>query len=469
MKYEIHLKQQSRKGGNKVLLIRVDDGSNVIYREWGLEGKKMQTSTKEVQGKNIGKSNETSPHEQAVIEAKAITTRKIKEGYRNAEDAEAQEESREFQFDPLPENFCPSKPINDPPKGVSFAGGYEGYFAERKNNGVNLLQVTDLQGAKHTYTRGIKDITHLVDGIPEIRAFNQIETKPGSIISYEFVYYNALSQEVPKDMRGIVNERTSAEKAKARYQKLVDGGGRFKVIVFDCLFWNNHDVTGWDYQKRRFILDKVFFEQHPELKSHSVSQLTPDIIQKAADVGWEGWILRKLTGPESTIEYTMNGKPYRRGAWKFKYEYTDDYIIWEAALGDAGRLKGKLAKFHLGKYDDDGTLISCGWAGPGNIPTEELDDLATKLGVDTTKMLPGNVVMTEVITVEVKFQSKQPGSNALEFPVIRELRPDKEPKECLLEDKPVIIGLPEKQEAETEVAVAVSNPVKTLNHNEVFS
>ena len=82
-----HLVQKSRTGKTKQLKIWVDQGSNLIRREHGfVDGKQQQPYPKEVQGKNIGKTNETTPNQQAVKEAEAIVAKKEHEGYVNIKD-----------------------------------------------------------------------------------------------------------------------------------------------------------------------------------------------------------------------------------------------------------------------------------------------------------------------------------------------------------------------------------------------
>lgn len=52
---------------------------NVIRTEYGQVGGKLQVATDEVEyGKNIGRSNETTPHEQAKTEAKSAWEKKLK-------------------------------------------------------------------------------------------------------------------------------------------------------------------------------------------------------------------------------------------------------------------------------------------------------------------------------------------------------------------------------------------------------
>jgi DNA ligase-1 len=55
--------------------------NNVIITQYGKMYGKMQSSLKAIKGKNIGKSNETSPSSQATIEAKAMVQKKLDNNY----------------------------------------------------------------------------------------------------------------------------------------------------------------------------------------------------------------------------------------------------------------------------------------------------------------------------------------------------------------------------------------------------
>lgn len=90
---EIHLCQTlySMSAHNKVKkwIVQVIEYPQtvVVKTEYGYEGDKMQTSTKVfVQGKNLGKANETTPLEQAVLEAQSKIRKKMDEGYRKTLD-----------------------------------------------------------------------------------------------------------------------------------------------------------------------------------------------------------------------------------------------------------------------------------------------------------------------------------------------------------------------------------------------
>lgn len=73
------LYKKDSKGKTRILIISTDDG--ILTQESGLlDGKKVIHSS-ESKPKNIGKSNETTSQEQAILEAESKITAKIKEGY----------------------------------------------------------------------------------------------------------------------------------------------------------------------------------------------------------------------------------------------------------------------------------------------------------------------------------------------------------------------------------------------------
>jgi len=449
--FKVELAQHSTKGGIKELTIFVEEGSNIIQRIWGLRGHKMQTAEKVVQGKNIGRANETTPNAQAIKEATAVWDRKVRQGYKAASTFDTEQEEIEeadepvefvFSFDPVSSAFAPSKPHNDPPKGVTFDGGYEDYFAERKNNGVNLWKVTTLDDNVDWYTRGAKKITNIVRGVTPLEDFSKAhKDPPGSLVSVEFILFDEKGREVPGKIKGIVNDRTSNKKALIRYNEFIESSMKFEVKAFDVLYWDKEFLGDQNYMYRRAVLNVAYWITHPEYRSATFKVLDKRIIDAAYGAGWEGFVLRKLTGTESHVTFTLNGKPQRRGAWKFKFQNTDEYIITAVEVGNSGRLNGKLARFALSKEDADGKLVFCTWAGPGTFSTKYLDEVFTLL-FGTLRSIedigPGEVQVPRPQVVEVKFSSKQPGSLALEHPVLLMMRPDKTCRECTLEDEPVL-------------------------------
>jgi ATP-dependent DNA ligase len=415
---KVRLIGSSRIGKEKVITIWTQ--GSVLYHQWGYIDGKMQESKKFVDGKE-----HTTAVEQAELEAQRIINKKLEEGYHMEG---ASNDDTLFSFNPLPTSFAPSKPFTEKPRDVDT--NLWSYCAERKNNGVNILRVCDMSGVNHTYTRGIKDITSIVSRINPIQSFNTILLPPGTIVSYEFIVYNDEGIETPKDLRGIVSDKTTSEKARARYDLLIAEGYTFAIKVFDILFYGGEDQTNKEYYARRTLLQKTIWAYHDNYRSEFFFKLTPDAIKRAKERGWEGFILRKMTGPESTVEYTLNGKPYRKGAWKYVFEKRSDFHVIEVQIGDAGRLTGLPARFHLVQYNAKGEVIDCQWAGPGKLTTDELVSLSKDLGLESYKPRSIYNIEKSNLTAEVVFRDYQI-TNALQFPVIHRIRDDKPAKECL--------------------------------------
>ena len=82
---EIKLYGLDKNGGHKVWMIATNGDEITISH--GKDGGKIQTKIEKVVGKNIGRANETTPEEQAVLEAKSRINKQKDKGYReNKED-----------------------------------------------------------------------------------------------------------------------------------------------------------------------------------------------------------------------------------------------------------------------------------------------------------------------------------------------------------------------------------------------
>lgn len=73
------LYKTSSKGATQVINMTIE--GDTYTREWGQLNGKMQTKATVAKGKNIGKANETTPEQQAIIEAKAVWVKKQKANY----------------------------------------------------------------------------------------------------------------------------------------------------------------------------------------------------------------------------------------------------------------------------------------------------------------------------------------------------------------------------------------------------
>lgn len=75
---------------------------NTITRKWGMVNGKMQITSQNVEsGKNIGKSNETTPEEQALFIANSLYKKKVDEGYRPKDELVFTNEKKDDFFSPM--------------------------------------------------------------------------------------------------------------------------------------------------------------------------------------------------------------------------------------------------------------------------------------------------------------------------------------------------------------------------------
>jgi ATP-dependent DNA ligase len=79
------LYKTNKNGKTQVFNITVDGRTYTV--SYGLQDGKMQTKSTTCEAKNVGRSNATSPEEQAIIEAKAVWTKKQKANYSTSMEA----------------------------------------------------------------------------------------------------------------------------------------------------------------------------------------------------------------------------------------------------------------------------------------------------------------------------------------------------------------------------------------------
>lgn len=404
MKVKVQLYALTTSGKIKTLIFSTD-GDKFITNHGQLDGK-MQTSVKVCEGKNTGRANETTGAEQAVLELKAKMTKKMDEGYSEKMPKEGGVVTNaSVDLKNLPPSFCPSKPISSCPAKVE--NGKDTY-GQRKFNG-NCLILTKTQ----IFSRRMKDLTSALKNVPELKA-TQKAMKSGDMLNTEITYFDKKGKESNRIVGSLVRTKEEAEvlQKHAEYSK----DGTFRVNVFDILFLDNKYVGNSDYLDRHAILTdrKAFYV--PELYFDWTK-----IIPTAKKEGWEGFVLR-VKG-DSAVTYTLNGKAERAGCYKYKFMKEGDFVVTEVMKGEAGRHATVYAKFKIGQYWD-GELLDCGWAGPGILKHEELEQYTKD--IDSKKLkLP--------FVVEIEFREFQEESSRLEHPVIQRIRFDKDPEECVYE------------------------------------
>ena len=417
--YQLHL-----TGRLKHMVIEVKE--NQIITEWWTskedEDGKKQNTKETVYGKNQGRSNETSDEEQAILEFERKVKKKKEEGYvENKEDAVLGEEIVVSSI--LTQSFAPCKPIS---KLKEKDDAYDGtWLAERKYNGSCIL-LHNTGNEKVGYTRRIKPITEILCVVNEIK--EKLEAIPDeSLIIGELVAFDRDGLEDPKVLKAVTTETTTEAKAKSKYDSLISEGYKFKYNVFDVIFWYGEDVT-----------DRTFLERleiTKEFGEREIITFTEKMALEAKENGWEGFILRN---GEDVITFTMNGKPKRKGSYKFKFIETTDCIVTRVCPG-SGKHEVRFARFRLHQYEkspffDEPVLVDCGWAGGGRLGEDNMDKITSELVEMGYKLEDTELNEKDWFAVELEYQSRQErndkGQLCFEFPIIIRTREDKPLSEC---------------------------------------
>jgi ATP-dependent DNA ligase len=183
--------------------ISVED--NRIIKEYGQIDGKMQTASDIVkEGKNIGKSNETSPEQQAIAEATAQWEKKLKSGYsKTQKDAKAGKVDIKFVTGGI-EPMLAHK-FRDHADKIKFPA-----FVQPKLDGIRCIAMI-VDGVATLWSRTRKPIT----GVPHI--VKDLETKfPAANIIFDGELYNHsyknkfeeivsfVRQEIPKEGHKVV-------------------------------------------------------------------------------------------------------------------------------------------------------------------------------------------------------------------------------------------------------------------------
>jgi len=207
--YREDLFQSGAKGETRVWSIWVtanQDGSATIYRAHGVEGGKMnETERTIVEGKNIGRGNETTPVQQAIAEAKSTATKKAREGY-----------SAEVETRGVTEAILPmlahdlTKTTKLPPFPL---------IIQPKLDGVRMVVHCVREGSLQMTTRTGKDI-YFMDHIRDVLVGVM---RPGEVLDGELYTPDKTFEEITGIVRKSVKEHSNDEDARSICYHVFDG------------------------------------------------------------------------------------------------------------------------------------------------------------------------------------------------------------------------------------------------------
>jgi len=277
---------------------------DAILTKHGQMDGKQQLISKSVEGKNIGKSNETTPEEQAILEAESMYRHRLDKGYfKSVEEAE-----NETVFLPMLATDYTKlrKPLQFPVQ------------VQPKLDGVRCMAYWDGDSVR-LMSRGGKDydVAHISDQLSTLLPKN-------AILDGELYVHGEPLQTIVK----LVKKHRPGEEGSVRliYQT-------YDILYRDDLeaTWETRLQNLWDFSNRNDLDNVTMTATFDCLDEESLFER----LTIFEDLGFEGAIIRTLTG-----KYTLGHRS--RDLLKLKNFQDDEYEI---------------VGFTEGKGIDKGTVI----------------------------------------------------------------------------------------------------------------
>ena len=398
-----------------------NSGSPEVWIEHGQTGGKKQLTHDVIQsGVNQGKANATTSLEQALLSMERKITKQKEKGYvENLSDVQS---SRTLDLTkPFPKELCFYKPKNsiDEKKLKQLEQEKRALYTVKRNGMMHVLAA--YQSSVEIYSRRMDLVTDL---FPHITSSCSC-LPAGTVLLGEMVYINKDGT----DDFNIVSRicRSDSEAALHKQNEF----GRIKFYIFDVAFFNGKNLLCTKpYIERRVVLGKLVDKMSSDyiMASEVIAKPHTVAMKEVCDRKLEGLVIfDALAIMEEKRAFTFNGKAERPSVlWKSKPKYEDDFIVRfdpEKGIGEYGTGKnfGKMKSVFCYQIENEKEvfLAKCG----GGLTDDQRDYYSNK------RLYP------RVWCVE--FDSVQPGTGSLRFPVFSRDRTeigDKEIQECQMSD-----------------------------------
>jgi hypothetical protein len=459
------------------------------YTRHGLLGGKMQETSKLGKYKNQGKSNEITPEQDALAEARRLTRKKWDfEGYDEFTgevniDQRSGTPSIPHLLSSLPGSFSMYKPQNSldsAPKLLKKANENRVWYA-LKRNGLAFWVVIDSQKNVQMYSRRNRP-THKDEGPREnldgtldystfipwtvrfshlVGAVSLLELPPNTMLCCELVHPEGDTKRHFSHVQGVEKSLTP------RALELQAESGYLGLYCWDIPFWDGQDLVRTSPVGSRYkLINDVFDAQKlremstdiaQKLKSHGasmpsdwvkpvLSNLFPggldSAVAHAKEKDLEGWVVVDPEGVYGDKGWNLKGKPDRPSSFcaKLKPWYEDDFVAVFDPVNKWGTWgKGRHEKGKTVTLPNGNTVIHGGIGSVGLGQYNSNGDLVyicdCSSGMEyeyQAQLRPEHFPQVwEVKYVERSYQSDGDDTNALTFPGLVRVREDKSPEECV--------------------------------------
>tara|TARA_R110000765_G_scaffold67916_5_gene131366 strand:- start:1824 stop:2987 length:1164 start_codon:yes stop_codon:yes gene_type:complete len=265
------------------------DGDSHFTRSGLVEGKKVQSGATVCFPKNVGKINETSPEEQALLEAESSVTRKIeREGYFGT----AQDAVQFQKFSPtLAKGYQDRQEIN----ALSFP-----YLGSQKLDGIRCY--TNYEA--HTLSRKNKAFLSCVHLYEEIKKMVKLialeitkDTSMGwSVIRLDGELYNHELKDNFEKIVSLVKKQKPTEEDLAEAEAIVE----YHIFDFCCLSINKSAIDRYNILKQVFAKNNFKYLVLVDQKMINNEEEAETFKNECKDLGFEGAMLKCPESPYET-------------------------------------------------------------------------------------------------------------------------------------------------------------------------
>lgn len=425
-----------KRGRVQVWKIR-QDGDFFVTQHGILDGGQQEFRDRPGEKGKAGTKAYLSAEDNCRFNIEREVRKKVENGYREWKDGEwvGEERKEEILWDqPLPKNFCASKPKTSIDETALLKLEAHGrLLLSRKVNGFCHIAAHHQYGWR-IYSRRMDDVSqhfplHL-ERLREIESFGV-----GTLLVGEVVVWD---KDEKDDFKAVSRFcRSLAPEAR----KLVSDGEVDEpyFIVFDCLFFNGEDLRDKNYHQRMNLWREELLPLSRFVRPIGlIYSAAATWIALVKEKGWEGLVAIDTSTAPGDKFYSFTGKAERPNcSFKLKPVWTEEVAVIAGSPGQGKRLDGMGAVHTAQRHPATGEWFYCGKVGSGFTEEDlvEIEALAKEKGIDILKKDKEVELLslndTAKFTIEIEYRDRQPGTNKFQHPVFMRIRSDKGPEECI--------------------------------------
>lgn len=341
---------------------------------------------------------------------------------------------------------------DDDEKRLELAWDSPEWWAERKFDGARYLMRKENGEVRFVSRQKSKKTGLPVDkteNVPHLVELLSSRLPDGTVLDGEIITHeNCKSNEVTKIMGAL------PEKAIERQEK----DGYVKYVVFDCLYYNGHNIMERPYISRRELLEKLFQNGLKDLEYVLLAPVYKDnkreVYEQIVREGGEGVILKNIHSkyipdkrPKNTWikvkkynTYDVIVVGYTEPTKEYKGKYPENWPYWEDGVPvTKDYYMGWIGAIRFGQYVPKKFIVEAG------IPEEKITDVDETRDYYLIELGQTDGLSDEMKEFFTRNKDQMIGSvieiggmertkdGAIRHPRFLRIREDKDPKECVWE------------------------------------